>query len=90
MKYLIDTNVLSEAVKTVPDTSALKEFEKFQHEIVTTAPVWHELQFVCQRLISLPAEHDFEQLPHAKFIVHNKNMGFLFCHFLFVCPVGPC
>jgi tRNA(fMet)-specific endonuclease VapC len=47
MKYLIDTNVLSEAVKTVPDTSALKVFEKFQHEIVTTAPVWHELQFVC-------------------------------------------
>jgi predicted nucleic acid-binding protein len=29
MKYLIDTNVLSEAVKTVPDTSVLKMFEKF-------------------------------------------------------------
>ncbi len=50
MKYLIDTNVLSEAVKTVPDTSVLKMFEKFQHEIVTAASVWHELQFGCQRL----------------------------------------
>ena len=50
MKYLLDTNVLSEAVKTAPDKSVLKMFEKRQHEIVTAAPVWHELQFGCQRL----------------------------------------
>ena len=50
MKYLLDTNVLSEAVKTAPDKSVLKMFEKHQHEIVTAAPVWHELQFGCQRL----------------------------------------
>ena len=50
MKYLIDTNVLSEAVKTVPDKSVLKMFEKYYHEIVTAAPVWHELQFGCRRL----------------------------------------
>jgi tRNA(fMet)-specific endonuclease VapC len=39
MKYLLDTNVLSEAVKSVPDKSVLKMFEKCQHEIVTAAPV---------------------------------------------------
>jgi len=50
MKYLIDTNVLSEPVKTVPDQSALKMIEKHQHELVTAAPVWHELQFGCRRL----------------------------------------
>jgi len=50
MKYLIDTNVLSEAVKTVPDTLVMEMFEKCQHDIVTAAPVWHELQFGCQRL----------------------------------------
>jgi tRNA(fMet)-specific endonuclease VapC len=50
MKYLIDTNVLSEALKTVPDKSVLKMFEKWEKEIVTAAPVWHELQFGCQRL----------------------------------------
>ena len=50
MKYLIDTNVLSEAVKTVPDKSVMRMLEKYQHEIVTAAPVWHELQFGCQRL----------------------------------------
>ena len=50
MKYLIDTNVLSEAVKTVPDKSVMNMLERRQHEIVTAAPVWHELQFGCQRL----------------------------------------
>ena len=50
MQYLLDTNVLSEAVKTIPDKSVLKMLERHQHEIVTAAPVWHELQFGCQRL----------------------------------------
>ncbi len=50
MIYLLDTNVLSEAVKTIPDKSVLKMLERHQHEIVTAAPVWHELQFGCQRL----------------------------------------
>ncbi len=50
MKYLIDTNVLSEALKTVPEKSVMLMLEKCQHEIVTAAPVWHELQFGCQRL----------------------------------------
>lgn len=50
MKYLLDTNVLSEAVKTDPDKSVMGKFELLQEEIVTAAPVWHELQFGCLRL----------------------------------------
>jgi tRNA(fMet)-specific endonuclease VapC len=50
MKYLLDTNVLSESVKTSPHQSVLKLTERHQHEIVTAAPVWHELYYGCQRL----------------------------------------
>ena len=50
MRYLLDTNVLSEAVKTDPDKSVMNKFERNQDEMVTAAPVWHELQFGCQRL----------------------------------------
>jgi len=50
MKYLLDTNVLSEAVKSAPDKSVMNMVERCQHDIVTAAPVWHELQFSCQRL----------------------------------------
>jgi tRNA(fMet)-specific endonuclease VapC len=28
----------------------MKSIERYQHEIVTAAPVWHELYFGCQRL----------------------------------------
>lgn len=50
MKYLLDTNVLSESVKTAPQKTVLKLIERHQHELVTAAPVWHELYFGCQRL----------------------------------------
>ncbi len=50
MKYLLDTNVLSESVKTSPQNTVLKSIKRHQHEIVTAAPVWHELYFGCRRL----------------------------------------
>ena len=50
MKYLLDTNVLSEAVKTAPNGHVMAMFEKHHEEIVTASPVWHELQYGCQRL----------------------------------------
>jgi len=50
MKYLLDTNVLWEPLKTSPQKSVLKLTQHHQHEIVTAAPVWHELFYGCQRL----------------------------------------
>lgn len=50
MKFLLDTNVLSEAVKTAPNQHVLDMLEKHQDEIATAAPVWHELQYGCMRL----------------------------------------
>ena len=50
MKYLLDTNVLSESVKTCPQKAVLNSIERHQDEIVTAAPVWHELVFSCRRL----------------------------------------
>lgn len=50
MRYLLDTNVLSEGVKTIPDKNVMAMIERHQDEIVTASPVWHELQFGCQRL----------------------------------------
>ena len=50
IKYLLDTNVLSEAVKALPDRHVMEMLEKHQDEIVTAAPVWHELLYGCFRL----------------------------------------
>lgn len=50
MKYLLDTNILSEAIKITPNRSVLNMLERHRNEIVTAAPVWHELQYGCFRL----------------------------------------
>jgi len=50
MKYLLDTNVLSESVKTSPKKTVLHKIERHQHEITTASVVWHELLYGCYRL----------------------------------------
>lgn len=50
MKYLLDTNILSEPLKKHPDPQVLKRLEEMQKELATAAPVWHELHYGCRRL----------------------------------------
>jgi len=45
-KYLLDTNVISEAIKTDPNQHVMEQLQKQQDEIATAALVWHELQMV--------------------------------------------
>ena len=59
IKYLLDTNVLSEAAKTTPLPVVLDMLSLHRDEIATAAPVWHELQFGCKRL---PLSHKREIL----------------------------
>jgi len=74
MKYLLDTNVLSESVKTSPQKSVLELTERHQHEIVTAAPVWHELFYGCQRL---PVSRKREILETFLYDVLKPNMTIL-------------
>lgn len=50
MLYLLDTNVLSEPLKQLPDATLMAMLEKHRARVATAAPVWHELQFGCFRL----------------------------------------
>ena len=74
MKYLLDTNVLSESVKKSPQKSVLKLTERHQHEIVTAAPVWHELFYGCQ---CLPVSRKREILETFLHDVLKPNMTIL-------------
>jgi tRNA(fMet)-specific endonuclease VapC len=49
-KYLLNTNVISEAIKSEPNALVMKQLQKQQDEIATAAVVWHELQYGCRRL----------------------------------------
>ena len=50
IRYLLDTNVLSEITKSIPNPNVVQRMKDHRDEIVTAAPVWHELQFGCMRL----------------------------------------
>jgi tRNA(fMet)-specific endonuclease VapC len=52
--FLLDTNIISEMVKKSPNAGVMKKLELHQDSLFTAAPVWHELNFGCQRLSASP------------------------------------
>jgi tRNA(fMet)-specific endonuclease VapC len=50
MKYLLDTNLISDLSKPKPDRNVENKCRQYRRELATAAPVWYELQYGCQRL----------------------------------------
>ena len=50
IRYLLDTDVISEAIKAAPNKKVIHKLEMYQDEIAIASPVWHELKFGCLRL----------------------------------------
>jgi len=44
IKYLLDTNILSEPARQKPDAKVMQCFSEFDGQYATAAVVWHELQ----------------------------------------------
>lgn len=50
IKYLLDTNVISEPLRPTPHPQVMERFRQHRSEIAISAVVWHELWFGCLRL----------------------------------------
>lgn len=50
LKYLLDTNTISEPARPAPHPGILRRLEQHAEEIAIAAPVWHELWFGYERL----------------------------------------
>src|SRR4051812_28455322 len=50
LKYLLDTNTISEPARPAPNRRLLERLERNVQASAIAAPVWHELLFGCQRL----------------------------------------
>lgn len=50
IRYLLDTNVLSEPIKSHPDEHTIESLSDHDGEIATCSVVWHELCFGAARL----------------------------------------
>lgn len=49
-RYLLDTNVISEATRPIPNVNVVQNLTEHQREIVTASVVIHELLYGCFRL----------------------------------------
>ena len=50
LKYLLDTNIVSEPLRPAPHPKILAHLQHHQTEMAIAAVVWHELLFGCYRL----------------------------------------
>ena len=50
MKYLLDTNTVSEPLRPRPNGGVIRRLHEHEGAIAIPAPVWHELRFGCTRL----------------------------------------
>ncbi len=48
--WLLDTNILSEAMGPTPNQNVLDHLIRFENELAIPAPVWHELRYGWQRM----------------------------------------
>jgi tRNA(fMet)-specific endonuclease VapC len=44
LRYVLDTNVLSEPMRPVPDPEVIKRITQARDTIATASPVWHEIE----------------------------------------------
>ncbi len=52
IKYLLDTNIVSEPLRPAPRPAILNRLKRHQDELAIASVVWHELWFGAQRLPS--------------------------------------
>ena len=50
MRYLLDTNVISEPLRPKPSPGVIRRLSEIDDQAAIGAPVWHELRFGCARL----------------------------------------
>lgn len=50
LRFLLDTNILSEALRPIPNSNVMKMLRLYENEIATATVVYHELLFGCYRL----------------------------------------
>ena len=56
IRYLLDTNVLSEAIKSHPNERTLERLCEHDGDLATCSIVWHELSFGAARVAAYHSE----------------------------------
>ena len=60
LRFLLDTNVVSEATRPLPNTDVLRNLQRHEDQIGIASVVWHELLFGWERLPASRRKADIE------------------------------
>ena len=78
MRYLLDTTILLEPLKSLPNSQVMDKLQEYRQDIVTTTIVWHELWFRCSRLPESETRQQIELylrevvLPYLPILPYNQ------------------
>ena len=78
IRYLLDTNILSEEVKPRPNPHVMQRLQEHRNELSTATVVWHELWFGCYRLPESRKRQHIERyltnilLPHLSILPYTQ------------------
>lgn len=61
LRFLLDSNILSEPLRPQPNTKVMEKLLEHQQEIATATVVWHELLFGCYRLPDSKKRRNIEE-----------------------------
>lgn len=61
LRFLLDTNVLSEPLKLLPNAAVLERMDRYQSEVAIASVTWHEIWFGCYRLPASRRRQRIEQ-----------------------------
>lgn len=61
LKYLLDTNIVSEPLRPKSRDGVLRKLRRHEEEIAISSIVWHELRFGVNRLPSSPRRNAIER-----------------------------
>jgi tRNA(fMet)-specific endonuclease VapC len=50
LRFLLDTNILSEPLKLEPNAAVIEQMERYQSEVAITSVTWHEIWYCGNRL----------------------------------------
>lgn len=74
--YLLDSDILSEPAKPVPDASVAERIRRECARIVIPAPVWHEVLFGCQRLPESARRREIEKYLSGPVVGHFRILPY--------------
>ncbi len=69
LKYLLDSNILSEAAKLKPNEAVMQHLANHNDEYATASIVWHEMVYGCELLV--PSKRKTELQSYLAMLLRN-------------------